>query len=163
MIKILLFVILTPLFVYSQNIITTAYITKDSTLTADISDYDIYTLKIRPGYHDHGYKFELIKNDSSGKEIVLSEPEINVNLIVHKKNIRMGKSDKVEWDYETEVKSNDIWTDEYIEIGDCSNTKYLTILFRVKRNENHRIKVYHNEKYFLLYILTDKEIIENLH
>jgi hypothetical protein len=87
----------------------------------------------------------MIKVDSAGIEEVLSQPEINAELIVHRVEYRMSDG-KYEWDYMTEVKSNDIWTDEYIEIGDCSNSKTIDCLIRVKKTERYKIKTYTGEQ-----------------
>lgn len=113
---------------------------------SDVSDYELYIIKIRPGYRDYSYKFTMIQIDSVGRETILSRPEINVKLIVHKKSYKMPGSNYEEWDYTTEVKSNDTWTDEYLEIGDCSNQKHLTCLIRAMKNRKYKIKVDNGEK-----------------
>jgi hypothetical protein len=147
MIKILLLILFIPLFGYSQNVITIMSLDKVEEMLnpADISEYELYMLKIFPGYKDNSYKIEMIKIDSAGSETVLSGPEINVTLIVFRTEYRMSDG-KYEWDYKTEVKSNDIWTDEYIEIGDCSGAKHLNCLLRVKKTEKYIIKTYRNNK-----------------
>jgi hypothetical protein len=145
--KILLIFLFTPLFCYSQNVITIISLEKvvETVNTADVSEYELYNLKISPGYRDRSFTIEMIIIDSTGKEVMLSRPEINVNLIIHRTEYRMSDG-KYEWDYMTEVKSNDIWTDEYIEIGDCSKSKHLDCLLRVKKTEKYKIKVYHGSK-----------------
>ena len=154
MFKILLFVFLTPLFGYCQKIITTVGIYREiDTSMFTESEYINYRLNISPGYHDRKFKLELIKTDSLKNETILSQPEINVNLIVHKKNHKIPGTNKEEWDYSTEVKSNDFWTDDYIEIGDCSGTKYLLCRLRLKKIEKYKIKVYNSEK-----IIFEKEL-----
>lgn len=144
------------MFCYGQNVITHAYIEKN-TAKENLSPYDIFYLKISPGYKDREFKIEVIQIDSDGKENILAQPEINVDLIIYKKNHRMPDG-KEEWDYETEVKSNDIWTDEYIEIGDCSNSKYITCTLRLKNTEKYKIRVYHKEeKYYEFLIVKGTE------
>jgi hypothetical protein len=147
MAKIILFFFFIPLFSYSQNIVTHISISKveESVNPEDISDYELYTIKISPGYQDRNFTIKLIKIDRVDNETILSQPEINVELIIHKKNYKMSDG-KFEWDYETEVKSNDTWTDEYIEIGNCSNQKHLTCLIRVKKSEKYKVKVFVGEK-----------------
>lgn len=147
MLKILLFVILTPIIGYCQNIITTISFEREAnTVISETSEYELYELKISPGYRDNNFKIELIGYDKFGSEIILSRPEIEVKLIVHKKEYKITGSNKYEWDYETEVKSNDIWTDDYIEIGDCSGTKSLLCHLRIKKNESYKINVYAENK-----------------
>ena len=154
MLKILLFVFLTPLFGYCQNIITTVGIYREiDTSMFTESEYINYSLKISPGYHDRLFKLELIKKDSLKNETILSQPEINVNLIVHKKEYKITGSNKYEWDYSTEVKSNDTYTDEYLTVPDCSNTRNLNCLLRLKKIENYKIKIYNSEK-----IIFEKEL-----
>lgn len=147
MYRLILLFLFIPLFGYPQNIITIMNLNKiDETLNpADVSEYELYNLKISPGYKDDSYIIEMIYIDSTGKEVMLSRPEINVNLIIHRTEYRMPGG-KYEWDYKTEVKSNDTWTDEYIEIGDCSNKKYLDCTLRVKKTGKYKIKIYHGEK-----------------
>jgi|WetSurMetagenome_2_1015567.scaffolds.fasta_scaffold38937_4 hypothetical protein len=147
MLKIIFFILFVPLFAYSQNMLTVMWISKveEATICSDVSDYELYIIKISPGYRDHSYKFTMIQIDSAGGETILSQPEINVELIVHRADFKMPDG-KYEWDYTTEVKSNDIWTDKYIEIGNCSNQKLLTCLLRVKKTEKYKIKVNYGEK-----------------
>jgi|WetSurMetagenome_2_1015567.scaffolds.fasta_scaffold188256_1 hypothetical protein len=147
MIRTILFLLFLPLFSYSQNIVTHISISKveESVNPEDVSEYELYSLKISPGYHDHYYKFTLIQIDSANNQIILSQPKINVNLTVYRNDYKRSDG-KVMWDYKTEVKSNDIWTDEYIEIGNCSFTKHLTCLLRVKKSEKYKVKVFVGEK-----------------
>ncbi|MCX6164114.1 MAG: hypothetical protein NTU73_04520 [Ignavibacteriae bacterium] len=147
MAKFILLFFFLPLFGYSQNMLTVMWISKvdEATLCSDVSEYELYTIKISPGYRDHTYKFKLIQIDSKDKETILSEPEIGVKLNIYKKDYEMYGG-KIEWDYTTEVKSNDIWTDEYIEIGDCSNSKHLTCLLRVKKTEKYKVKINYGNK-----------------
>ena len=147
MLKLLFYFFLLPIFCYPQNIITFMSLDKvEETLNpAEISEYELYSLKISPGYRDRNYIVEMIKIDSAGKEVVLSRPEINVDLIIHRTEYRMSDG-KYEWDYMTEVKSNDVWLDEYIEIGDSSCTKHIDCLLRVKKTKKYKIKAYHGEK-----------------
>jgi hypothetical protein len=128
--------------------LTVMWISKvdETTICSDVSEYELYTIQISPGYRDHNFKIKMIQIDSTGKETILSNPEIHVELIVHKKSYKMPGSSYEEWDYTTEVKSNDIWTDEYIEIGDCSNTKTIACLIRVKKSERYKIKTYTGEE-----------------
>jgi hypothetical protein len=147
MIRTILFLFFIPIFSYSQNIVTYISISKveESVNPEDASEYEIYSLKISPGYHDHYYKFVLTQIDSSDVPTILSEPIINVDLIVHRNDYKRPDG-KVMWDYKTEVKSNDIFSDEYIEIGNCSFTNHLTCLLRVKKTEKYKVKVYVGEK-----------------
>lgn len=135
------------MFCYGQNMIMYASIEKN-TAKDNLSPYDLYFLKIRPGYRDHSYKIEVIQMDSEGKEILLAKPEINVRLIIHKKDYKMPGSDKVEWDYETEVKSNDTYTGEILSIGDCSGKRDLSCSLRLKSGEKYTVRVYYNEKHY---------------
>ena len=134
---------------YCQNIITFADISEVNN-TADTSEFRIFNVGISPGYKDSGYRIDV--EDKNGK--LLYSSEIGVKLIVHKKNFKLPGSNKEEWDYETEVKSNDIWTDEYMEIGDCSNSKYLSCLLRLKKNERYRILIIDGGK-----VIFEKEIL----
>jgi hypothetical protein len=145
--KIIFLFLFIPIFAFGQNVVTIMSISKveESIICSDVSDYELYTIKISPGYQDRNYTIKMICVNSIGKETILSQPEINVELIIHKKNYKMPDG-KFEWDYETEVESNDIWTDEYIEIGDCSNQKHLTCLIRVKKSEKYKVKVFVGEK-----------------
>jgi hypothetical protein len=145
--KIILLFLFIPLFAYSQNIITHISFSKveESCLPKNASEYELYKINISPGYHDHSYKFIMIRIDTAGNETILSQPEINVELIVYKTDYKMPDG-TYEWDYKTEVKSNDIWTDKYIEIGDCSDQKHLTCLLRVKKTEKYKIKVNYGNK-----------------
>ena len=147
MLKIIFFLFFLPLFGYSQNMLTVMWISKveEATLCSDVSEYELYTIKISPGYRDRNFTIKLIKIDSIGNETILSQPEINVELIVHRTDYKMPDG-KYEWDYKTEIKSNDIWTDEYIEIGDCSNSKHLKGLLRLKKSEKYKIKVNYGNK-----------------
>ena len=154
--KLILMFIFFPMFCFGQNIITHAYIEKN-TAKDNLSPYDIFYLKISPGYKDRGYKIEVVQIDNSGKEIILSKPEISVDLIVYKKIYRMPDG-KEEWDYETVVKSNDILTDEYLDIGDCSNSKLITCTLRLKNTERYKIRIYQKvEKYFEFLIVKGTE------
>lgn len=142
--KLIIILILFPMFCFGQNVITHAYIEKN-TSKDNLSPYDIFYLKISPGYKDQGYKIEVVQIDNSGKEIILTKPEISVDLLVYKKNYRMPDG-KEEWDYETVVKSNDIWTDEYLDIGDCSNSKLITCTLRLRNTEKYKIRIYQKEE-----------------
>jgi len=145
--KIVFLFLLIPIFAFGQNVVTIISISKveESIICSDVSDYELYTIKISPGYQDRNYTIKMIKIDSIGNETILSKPEINVELIIHKKDYKMPDG-KYEWDYETEVKSNDKWTDQYIEIGDCSNQKHIMCLLRVKKTEKYKVKVFIGEK-----------------
>jgi hypothetical protein len=147
MIRTILFLLFIPIFSYSQNIVTYISISKveESVNPEDASEYELYKIKISPGYKDHYYKFVLTQIDSSDVPTILSEPKINVDLIVHRNDYKRPDG-KVMWDYKTEVKSNDIWTDEYIEVGNCAFSEDLVCLLRVKINEKYKVKVYVGEK-----------------
>jgi hypothetical protein len=145
MIKVLLIILLFPALLMSQNVVSHVTIEKDKTITPEF-EYKIYYLKIFPGYKDKNYKFELMKQDSVWKEIIYSNPEINVELIVHKKDYPVPGTTYVEWDYSTEIKSNDIWTDSMIEIGDCSNSKSLNCLIRLPNKVTYYINIYSDGK-----------------
>jgi hypothetical protein len=147
MIKIILIILFIPLFGYSQNVVTIMSLDKVELIVnpSDSAENEIYDLKISPGYKDRSYKINLIRIDSIEGEITLSRPEINVELIVHRTDYRMPDG-KYEWDYMTEVKSNDVWLDDYIEIGDCSGTKHLDCFLRVRKSEKYKIKIYHGSK-----------------
>ncbi|MFA5404885.1 MAG: hypothetical protein WC358_08125 [Ignavibacteria bacterium] len=157
---ILLFLLCFPLSGYSQNVITDISISKveESITCSDVPEYELYKIEISPGYSDHTYKFILMIPGKTHTK-VLSQPEINVDLTVYKKNYKMPDGEE-EWDYETEVKSNDVWFDEYIEIGNCSNSKYITCLLQLKKKERYKILVYNNDKYLAEFKIEDGEIKE---
>jgi hypothetical protein len=147
MYRLILLFLFIPLFCYSQNTVTIMSLDKvrENSNQSDVSDYELHILKIWPGYEDRSFKIKMIKVDSAGKEEVLSQPEIKADLIVHRVEYRMPDG-KYEWDFITEVKSNDTWTDEYIEIGDCSNSKSINCLIRVKKTEIYKIITYAGEQ-----------------
>jgi hypothetical protein len=116
-------------------------------------DFDIYKIRISPGYQDHSYKIKIIQTDSTGKDTILDEPEINVKLNIHKKNFKFENSEKVLFNYETEIKSNDAFKDEYIEVGDCSNSRYLNYFIRLNKTLKYKIQVYHKESNKFEYLI----------
>lgn len=149
MIRLILLFLFIPVLCSAQNMITTMSLSKviDSTYSKDGMEYDLYTLKIYPGYKDRNFIIELTQKDSSGKEVILSRPQIKAELIIHRADYKMPDG-KYEWDYSTEVKSNNTWKDEHIEIGDCSNMKYVKCFIRVKNSEKYKIITYNDdEKY----------------
>lgn len=123
---------------YCQNIITFADISEVNN-TADSSGYRMYKVAISPGYKDSGYRIDV--EDYNGK--ILYSSEIGVKLIVHKKNYKMPDSNKVEWDYETEIKSNDIINDGTLELSDCSNKRHLVCTLRLENAVGYKIRLYH--------------------
>lgn len=143
MYRIFFLLLFIPLLGYSQNIITFVSITKieRTCIAKNETEYDIYRIKISPGYRDHFYKFILIRLDSADVQTVLSQPEIRVDLIVHRNDYKR-RDEKVMWDYKTEVKSNETFSDEYFEISDCSFSKDLICLLRVKGTEKFKVKVF---------------------
>jgi hypothetical protein len=147
MIKLLFFFFLLPLFCYPQNIITFASISKavEETKAADDSEFEFYKIRISPGYQDHSYKIKIIQTDGAGKDTILDESVINVKLIIHRKNFKPENSDKIMWDYETEIKSNDVLKNEYVEVGDCSDSKNLNCFIRLNKTLKYKIHVYHKE------------------
>ena len=131
---------LLPLAGFSQNIIPHIHISENIE-SSDTNTYKQFKIKFSPGYQDHGFKIEILNQDST----FVTQAEINFKLIIHKKNFKLDDSKKEYWDYETEIKSNDIWNDNIIEVGDCSNNKYLFVLIRLKLPEKYIIKTYHTE------------------
>lgn len=143
MFKLLIFFLLIPLLGYGQNLIPHADLQEVTETNAhqEFSDYKLYELRISAGYKDNGYKLEVINPDST----IFASVEVNVKLIIHSKDYNAHESKKKLMNYETEIKSNNRLADEVFEIGDCSKTKYLTCLIRLKKTENYRIIVWHKE------------------
>jgi len=143
MLTILFLFLLIPLLGYSQNLIPHADLLEvtETNVNQEFSGYKLYEVRISPGYKDHGYKLEVINPDSTVFNVV----EVNVKLIIHSKDYNAFDSQKKLMNYETEIKSNDILADEVFEIGDCSKTKYLTCLIRLKKSGNYKIRVWHKE------------------
>jgi len=125
---------------YCQNIITFADISEVNN-TADTSEFRIFNVGISPGYKDSGYRIDV--EDKNGK--LLYSSEIGVKLIVHKKNFRLPGSNKEEWDYETEIKSNDIISDGTLELNDCTNKRHLNCTLRILCINGYKIILYHKE------------------
>jgi hypothetical protein len=145
--KLLFLFLLIPLFSYSQNIVRIPWMEKenDTAITSRISPgFELFKLIINPCYKDRYYKITLESLDSLNKETVLSQAEISFKLIVYRKDYKMPDG-KYEWDYEATIKSNETWKDDYLEIGDCSDTKHLICYFRTKVNEKYSVKLYSDE------------------
>jgi hypothetical protein len=123
---------------YSQNIITFANISEEYN-TADSSGFRIFKVTVSPGYKDNGYRIDV--ENKKGK--VLYSNEVSLKLIVHKKNFKLPYSNKEEWDYETEIKSNDIINDGTLELSDCSGKRNLTCIVWVENISGNKIRLYH--------------------
>ncbi|MDD5361934.1 MAG: hypothetical protein PHN88_07355 [Ignavibacteria bacterium] len=149
MLKLILLFLFFPLSAFCQNIIPHASITEESDYLTS-SDYRLFKATISPGYKDHGYRIDILEPD--GK--IYYSAEIGVNLIVHKKNYKMPDSNKEEWDYETEIKSNDIINDDTINVADCSNTRHLSVYIRLNKSTKYKIKIYHTEYSLFEHLLT---------
>jgi hypothetical protein len=114
---------------------------------AEYPEYVHYTLKIFPSKFDTSYKIELVQSDSAGNEVILSSPMLNISTVVYKKGFKM-ESGKVYESLYTAIKKNDKWNDEYINIRDCSGSKYLEGAIKLKRNENYTLRIFNQDKKF---------------
>lgn len=120
------------------------------------SDYELYKLDISPGYRDHSFIIELIYIDKDSNKIILCNPKINVELIVHRTDYKRPDG-KVMWDYKTEVESNDTLTNDYLEISNCSYKEHLTCLVKVKSNEKYLLRIYYSTEHYYEYQIENGE------
>ena len=144
MLRFFLFLMLFPLTLFCQNIVSSAYITKES----ESPEYINYTINIFPGRNDKSYSVELFQLDNSKKEVLLCNPNFDIKLNLIKKEWRDEQSGYTEWWYKIKIKENGIWTDEYIEIANCTDSSFVTGNLRLKRNANYKIIIHNSENKF---------------
>ncbi|MGV8016667.1 MAG: hypothetical protein AB2L26_00580 [Ignavibacteria bacterium] len=129
-----------PALGFGQNVIT--HITFEKIPNSiETPGYESYKIEVRPGYKDYIFKFELVRTDTPGTETTHSTPEIKLEMKVHKKNDRMPDG-KEEWDYETEIITNDTYSDENFDIGKCADSKHLVCLVSVKEGVKYKVRVW---------------------
>ena len=143
MFRILILLLIIPLFGYSQSLDSRAFIQKVS----EHPGYVHYTMKIFPGKFDKSFKVELSQIDSLDNETILSEPMINIKTTVYKKGYKMD-SGKVFESLYISITENDKWSDEYIVIRDCSESTYLAGLIKLKKSEIYKLKIFNQNKIF---------------
>ena len=129
-----------PALGFGQNIITHITFEKIPNFI-ETPGYESYQIEVRPGYKDHAFKFELVRTDTLGTETSHSTPLIKLEMKVHKKNHKMPDG-KEEWDYETEIISNDAYSDTNFDIGKCSDSKHLVCLVSVMEGAKYKVRVW---------------------
>ncbi len=140
-----------PAFGFGQNIIT--YITFEKIPNfVETPGYESYKIEVSPGYEDHAFKFELVRTDTPGTETSHITPLIKVEMKIYRNNHRMPDG-KEEWDYETEIISNDTYSDENFDIGKCTDSKHLVCLVSVKEGAKYKVRVWNAYE-----VLEEKEL-----
>lgn len=139
-----LILIAIPLSGICQHSKTTAYFKTAS----EQSEYSVYTLKIYPVIIDKRFNIEITQIDKTGKEGLLSASLINIETILYKKGYESESGKVYESNY-TAIRENDKWYDDYLSVGDCSESTFLEGTVKLRKKGNYIIRIYNqDEKFF---------------
>jgi hypothetical protein len=127
-----------------QHTKTSAIIKKE----AEYSEYVHFILKVFPARQFNRFNIELSQVDKFEKEGILSASVINIKTVIYKKGYQTESGKVYESNY-TAIKENDTWSDDYMEIKDCSESSFLEGAFKLRKNGNYILRIYNqDEKFF---------------
>ena len=144
--KLLFFLLLIPGFCFGQNMVTMMYM-RYVPEKMDLLPGDYYILEISPGYKDKDFRIEILQKDEKGIEKIIKDVTVKTELTIHKTDFKMPDG-KYEWDYITSIKSNETYSDEMLQIGDCTGMKRLSCGIRLKSDEKYSVRIHNNESNF---------------
>ncbi len=129
---------------YCQNSKITAVIKRDS----EYSGFVQFNLNIFPAHTDSRINIEISQVDKFGKESILSASAVIFKAVLNKKGYESESGIVYESNY-TAIKENNIWNDDYLSIGDCSENTSINGIVKLRIKSNYVFRIYNlDEKFF---------------